>query len=86
MTNGPGEHQFVRPVLEVAESDVATKATIMNAPTRLRFPSMRTTTKGALRLRLPMAPPIASASVIVAVKLRTANIAATAQNSGWRNW
>src|SRR6185503_16355652 len=65
---------------------VATNATTVNTPTRLKAPSIRTTTYGALRLRLPIAPPMLKASVTVAMKLKTKKIAAIPQRSGWRAW
>ena len=43
---------------------------------------MRTTTYGALRFRLPIAPPMPSASVMVATKPSTKKIAAMPQRRG----
>ena len=64
----------------------AMKTVTRNIASRLKMPSICATTVGALRLMLPMAPPICTESLVVAPKAIRAMMIAKTHSSGCFSW
>ena len=64
----------------------ATNAVVMKTPTTLMTPRICRMTNGALRLTLPIAPPMLTASVVTARNVSRKKKAPAIRKTGCRSW